>query len=268
MANTVYANKVIESKLKDLLNTKVNTRNMMTIDTDLEQDAGMTKTINLYTYSGVAEALSTGEGNTAETRGSISYTGKDYTVKVVQQAFDYYDEEAMKDPFIVDSMLAGASQVMVNKMNADFIGAITSEDITNEATFADELSYDAIVDAISTVNVEDESELFVVIPNSWKAGLRKDNDYVAARMGEVVYNGQVGQIAGIPIIATKALDSAETAVVMSKEAVKLFLKRDVEVEQDRNKNTRQNSVYLRATYLVALVDATKICKITQAEASE
>ena len=268
MANVVYANKVLESKLADLLTTKVNTRNMMEIDDTLEQSAGMTKTINLYTYSGEAEALDIGEGNTAAKRGSISYTGKDYDVQVVQQAFDYYDEEALKDPYIVEGMMKGASEVMVNKMNSDFIGAITSEDITNEISLEGALSYDSIVDAISTVNTEDESQLFVVIPNSWKADLRKDPDYISAHMGDVVYNGQIGLIAGIPVIATKALDAAETAVVMSKEAVKLFLKRDVEVEQARDSNTRKNSVYLRATYIVALGDATKICKISKESASE
>ena len=50
---------------------------------------------------------------------------------------------------------------------------------------------------------------------------------------------------------------------MSAEAVKLFIKKDIEVEQDRNADTRTNSVYLRTAYLVALVDATKICKISK-----
>ena len=53
---------------------------------------------------------------------------------------------------------------------------------------------------------------------------------------------------------------------MSPEAVKLFMKKDVEVEQDRNADTRTNSVYLRTAYVVALVDATKIAKITEATA--
>ena len=80
-------------------------------------------------------------------------------------------------------------------------------------------------------------------------------------MGEVVYSGQVGTICGIPVVATKAL--TDKAFVMSAEAVKLFIKKDVEVEQDRNADTRTNSVYLRTAYLVALVDATKICKISK-----
>ena len=82
MANTVFNNKVIEAKAKDLLTTSVNTRSLMEVDTSLTANAGMTKTINVYTYTGEAEELGVGEGNTS--RGSVSYKGTDYTVKLVQ----------------------------------------------------------------------------------------------------------------------------------------------------------------------------------------
>ena len=256
MANTVYANKVIEAKAKDLLTTAVNTRSLMTIDNELAQNAGMTKTINVYTYSGEAEELAAGEGNS--NRGSIAYVGTDYTVKMVQQAFDYQDEDFMKDNTIVDNMLKGANQVMVNKMTADFIAECAKASLTHEAA---SFGYETIVDGIAKLNIEDESKLFVVIPNAWKADLRKDEDYKTARMGEVVYNGQVGTVCGIPVIATNALTDA--AYVMTPEAVKLFMKKDVEVEQDRDADTRTNSVYLRTAYIVALVDATKIVKVSK-----
>lgn len=264
MANVVYDNKVIESVAKDLLTTSLNTRSLMTLDSDLVESAGMLKTVNTYTYTGEAEELANGVGNTANKRGTISYTGTDYRVKLCQQAYDYTDEEAMKDPFIIDGMMKGAVQVMTNKMTSDFVSVIKGSGVTLGVTFANggALSYDTIVDAISTLNLEDEGQLFVLIPNTWKAALRKDEDYKSAMMGQVIYNGQVGTICGIPVIATKAL--TDCAFVMTKEAVKLFMKKDVEVEPDRNPDTRKNSVYLRATYLVALADATKICKISEA----
>lgn len=256
MANTVFENKVIEAKAKDLLTTAVNTRNLMTVDNSLTQEAGMVKTINVYTYTGTAEEVAAGKGNT--NRGSIAYVGNDYTVKMVQQAFDYQDEDYMKDNTIVDNMLKGANQVMVNKMTSDFVAELGKATIAHTAaTFG----YEAIVDAIAKLNVEDESKLFVVIPTAWKAELRKDEDYKSARMGEVIYNGQVGTVCGIPVIATNALTDA--AYVMSAEAVKLFMKKDVEVEQDRDADTRTNSVYLRTAYIVALVDATQIAKISK-----
>ena len=264
MANTVYANKVIEAKAKDLLTTAVNTRNLMTVDNSLTQEAGMTKTINVYTYSGEAEELAAGVGNTASKRGNISYTGTDYTVKMVQQAFDYTDEDFMKDNTIVDNMLKGANQVMINKMTSDFLTECAKATLKQTFTKGSAIGYDTIVDAISKLNLEDESGVFVVIPNAWKASLRKDQDYKSARMGEVIYNGQVGTICRIPVIASKAL--TDKAYVMTKEAVKLFMKKDVEVEQDRDKDKRINSVYLRTAYISALVDATKICEISEAKA--
>ena len=266
MANTVYSNKVIEAKAKDILSTKINARSMMTIDDSLVGTAGMIKTINTYTYTGTAEEVAAGAGNTS--RGSIAYVGKDYTVKMVQQAFDYLDEDFMKDNVIVDMGIQGATSVMSNKMTSDFYTALATAnsgtELVQKVTFpkGKEISYDAIVDAISALNVEDESGVFVIIPNAWKAALRKDADYKAARMGEVVYNGQVGTIAGIPVVATKALTGK--AYVLTKEAVTLFLKKDVEVEQDRDADKRKNSIYLRDCYVCALTDATKACKIVEA----
>lgn len=257
MANTVYNNKIIEAKASDLLSTAVNTRSLMTIDNELAQNAGMTKTINVYHYNGEAEELGVGVGNTA--RGEVTYESKDYTVKLVQQAFDYQDEDFMKDNNVIDMGVKGATQVMTNKMTADFFTECGKGTLEHKAAF----SYDAIVDAIARLNLEDESKLFVITSPAGKAALRKDPDYVAARMGEVVYNGQVGTIAGIPVIVSKYLDEGE-AFVMTNEAVKLFMKKDVEVEQDRDADTRTNSIYLRAAYVCALVDASKIVKITNA----
>lgn len=256
MANTVYENKVIEAKAKDLLTTSLNVRNVMAVDNSLTQTAGMVKTINVYTYSGTAEELENGEGNSGT--GSISFVPNDYTVKTVQQKLAYTDEEYLKDNTIVDNMLKGANQVMVNKMTADFTAELAKATLNESGAFG----YSLIVDGISKLNIEDESQIFVVIPYAWKAALRKDEDYKTARMGEVIYNGQVGTIAGLPVIATKALTDA--AYVMTKDAVKLFMKKDVEVEQERDADTRTNNVFLRSFYVVALADATQICKLTKA----
>ena len=253
--NTVYDNKIIEAKAKDLLTTAINTRSLMTVDTSLAETAGMTKTINVYTYNGAAEELEAGEGNS--TRGAISFVGNDYKVKRVQANFDYTDDDFMKDNTVVDNGVAGATAILKNKMNADFFAECAKATLTQEGA----LSYDTIVDAIGKLNLEDESKLFIVIPNDKKADLRKDPDYIAARMGEVVYTGQVGTVCGIPVIASKAADAA---YVMTPEAVKLFMKKDVSAGSERDEDKTTNSVYIRAYYIAALVDATKICKIVEA----
>lgn len=252
MANTVFDNKIIEAKANDLLTTAINTRSLMTVDTSLAETAGMTKTINVYTYTGEAEELANGEGNSV--RGALSFVGNDYKVKRVQANFDYTDDDFMMDNTVVDNGVAGATAILKNKMTADFFAECAKATLSVPGT----LGYDAIVDAIGELNVEDESKIFVVIPNDQKAALRKDEDYKTARQGEVIYSGQVGTICGIPVVASKAADAP---YVMTPEAVKLFLKKDVNAGTDRDEDTTVNSVYIRAYYIAALVDATKICKI-------
>ena len=258
--NTVFDNKIIEAKAKDLLLTSLNFRSLMSIDTSLTESEGMVKTINVYTYNGAAEVIEkdgTADGKNS-VRGSISYDTVEHRVKRVQQVFDYYDKDFLMDSNVVDFSLKGANQVMVNKMTEDFITQAKTATLSSEAaTFG----YEAIVEAISKLNIEDESALFVVAPNAWKAELRLDEDYKVARMGEVVYNGQTATVAGIPVIFTNAL--TDEAFVMTKEAIKLFIKKDVEVEQDRDIEIKMNTVALTSYYVCALADDTKICKIVK-----
>ena len=98
MAHQVYENFILESKLNDLLDTKLNTRSLMTIDTDLTENAGMKKVINVYNYTGKVETLAMGEGNTV--KGAVTFTPEEYVVEVGQQTFEYFDEQAMTDPKI------------------------------------------------------------------------------------------------------------------------------------------------------------------------
>lgn len=256
MANTVFDNKVIEAKAKDLLTTALNFRSLMTIDNSLAESEGMVKTINVYTYNGKVEKLADGAKNTV--RGSISYTGKDYRVQRAQQVFDYLDSDFLKDSHVVDYSLKGANELMVNEMTADFIAEAQKASLSHEA---DAFNYEAIVDGIAKLRIEDETSLFIVAPTDWKAELRKDEDYKVAHMGDVVYNGQTATVAGIPVIYSNAL--TDEAFVMNTEAIKLFIKKDVEVEQDRDIETKTNTVALTSYYICALVDETKICKIVK-----
>lgn len=256
MANTVYENKVIESKATDLLTTSVNARSLMTVDTSLAETEGMTKVINVYAYTGKVEKLADGAKNT--TRGAVTFTPAEYKVQRAQQVFDYTDSDFMKDNSVVDVGLEGANALMANEMTADFYTEAAKASLSHtSATFG----YEAIVDAIAKMNIEDESKLFVVIPTEWKADLRKDEDYKHARIGEVVYSGQVGTVAGIPVIATNALE--DEAYVMTNEAIHLIMKKDVEVEQNRDVETKTNTVVLSTYYITALRNQNKICKITK-----
>lgn len=252
MAHTIFENKVIEAKATELLTTSVNARNLMTIDNTLAEGEGMTKVVNVYSYTGAAEKLADGAKNS--TRGALAFTGKEYKVQRAQHTFDYTDSQFMTDNNVLEMSIKFANDVLTNEMTKDFYAECAKCSKSVDGA----ISYDTIVDAIAEANLENEAGLFVVIPNDKKAELRKDEDYKNARNGEVIYSGQVGTVAGIPVIATKAADKA---YVMTKDAVKLFMKKDVEVEQDRDIEAKTNTVVLSTYYVCALADDSKIVAI-------
>lgn len=260
MANTVYENFVLETKLTDLLNTKLNARGYMTIDNSLTADAGMTKKVNTYTYTGKVETLEKGAANT--TRGAVSFTTASYDVEVAQQVFDYFDEEFMADPKVVDMGMEGAATLMVNDLNEKFFAELGKATLSQTFAKGSNITYDTVVDAIAKMNIEDESELFLIVGIDQKAAIRKDPDFKACQLGEIIHTGQIGNISGVPVIVSK-LCPAKTGYLATPAAVTLFTKKDSEIEQERDAETRKNTVIMRKVNVVALTDNTKVVKISE-----
>lgn len=258
MAHKLYDNFVLESKLQELLETKLNTRSLMTIDNSLTAAAGVIKKINVYTYAGAVEKVGLGEKNTV--RGQVTFVQKQYEVEVAQQVADYHDEQYMQDPKILDVILAGQAAAMTNDMNHKYFAELKKATLNHQYTGT--LKYDDVVDAISLMNLEEETGLFLIIGVDLKAEIRKDPDFKAAKQGELLFHGQIGNICGVPVIVSKKVDTA-TAHLATKEAVTCFVKKESEVEQDRDKERRINTIIGRKVNLVALTDDTKTVKLTK-----
>ena len=126
--NTIYENTVLEAKLTELLNSKLEVRSLMTVDDSLTESAGLSKVINRYTYNGTVETLDGGEANS--TAGTLRFTPETYTVKRYQQTFRYNDVEAMKDPALIDMALA----VLCGDHSFDSIGIDPYTPQTGEAS--------------------------------------------------------------------------------------------------------------------------------------
>ena len=264
--HVIYDNYVLENKIEDMLNTMLNVRNYMTIDNTLAANAGMKKMIHRYDYEGQVERLAMGAGNTVS--GKVTFTEEEYEVAVAQQNFAYFDEQAMKDPMVIEVGLKGAAVTMVNDMNNQFFAEL--EKATIQQNIAGEaLTYDDIVDAIALmqventvggVTVENENGLFLLVGTDIKAQIRHDEDFKRAHQGEILFSGQIGSICDIPVVHSRMVPEG-TAYLLTREAVTLFVKKESEVEQERSANIRRNDVYLRKVNLCALTDATKLVKI-------
>jgi len=255
MAHTLYTNQVIENKMTDLVNTNLEVNSLFTIDNSLAESAGLKKVINKYVYSGAVEKLAKGAKNT--TKGAVTFTPSEYTVERYQQTFEYNDMDVMQDPYILDVATTGASTLMTNDIKAQYFAELAK--IDNEYPY-EAFNYDAFVDALATLDREVEADLFIIMGNDGRQAIRKDADYKASRQGEILYTGQFGTINGLPCLFSK-LVPAGVAYITAKDQVKLFVKKDGSVEQDRDIETKDNTVVYERHGVMALVDETKSIKL-------
>ena len=253
--NQVFDNVVLANEFEDILTTKVNLSNYMTLDTSLSENAGMKKKINVYTATGNVEDLKMGEGNTEDI--SVSYTTKEYEVGTTQGRFQYFDEQAMTDPMAIESGLKGLAQTMVN----DFTDKAIAE--MNKATksVTGVVLADTIADAIAECDTEDELAYTLLVNPKDKAELRVGLNEELKYVEDYVRKGYIGTIYGVPVVSSNAVPKG-TAYLVNKNAITLFIKKNTEVETVRDANHRNNEVYMRKVALVALTDDSKICKIT------
>ena len=252
----LYSNFVVENKITDTVNSLLDVNSLMTLDTTLTTDAGLTKKVHKYTYSGTVEQLAKGAKNSKY--GSIDMEETDYTVKRYQQSYKFNDIDVMTDPTIQDVFADGAAKAMANEIRTEYFTELAK--ISNHVDVTTALTYDAVVDALQEIGVENEDNLFLIMGGDGKAAIRKDDDFINSRQGEILYTGQFGTICGVPCVFSK-LVPAKTVYATKKDAVKFFVKREGTVEQDRDIETKDNTVVYERHGLIALVDDTESCII-------
>lgn len=256
MANQVYDNVVLANKIEDILTTNVDLTSYMTVDTSMTQEAGMKKKINTYKAVGEVEELAMSEGNTQDIEST--FTTKEYEVKTVQGRFQYFDEQAMTDPMVVQAGLEGIAKTMINDFTAKAIAEFDKASLTVQRTG---VAFTDIVDAIAKLDTENEDGLFILVGVADLANFRKELRDDLKYNEAFVRTGYVGSVCGVPVIVTKAITNGNIYLA-SKEAVTLFIKKDTEVEQERDANVRNNKVYIRKVAVVALTDEKKVVKLT------
>lgn len=252
--NTVYENTVLETKLTELLNSRLEVRSLMTVDDSLTEGAGLTKVINRYTYTGAVEQLKSGESNSDGAAGTLTFTPETYTVKRYQQTFRYNDMEAMQDPALIDVALAGAADVMANQLRVEYFEQLKR--ITHRHPIAgDSLSYTDIVEALGDIGREVEDGLFILMGADGRTAIRRDPDFIAAHQGDILYSGQFGTLCGIPVLFSKLVPAGKV-IITERAAVKFFVKREAGLEQSRNIETKENTIVYERHGIIALVDDT------------
>jgi hypothetical protein len=263
MAHVIYDNFYLSNEVEDQYNSHLDLQPFCTVDNSLEGVPGMKRRINVYSATDGTQKLAMGEGNTKSIE--VSYENKEYEILLAQNRFEYYDEQAMIDPMLVPVGTRHMGTDLFNTVNAEIYAEFNKATLTTAPTSFD---FAAFVDAQAVLNLEnlESVSIFGFVSPADMASLRKalkdDLKYVEA----FSKSGYVGTVAGINLY-TKKDAVPGTVIIGTKEAVTLFNKKGVEVEQpprdSEDANIRKNTILSRKYYLAALTDATKVVKMVK-----
>lgn len=246
------------------------------IDTTLMARPGNTITVPKFAYIGDAEDVAEGVamGTTV-----LTATSTEATVKKAGKAVELTDESVLSgygDP--VGETTKQLKMAIAAKIDADCLAALATTTLTVDET-AGVISYDGVVRAVDKFEEEDMSPKLLFIHPKQVTQLRLDPDFkdINKYPLQTVMTGVIGEIAGCQVIPSRKikLNTGETAyenyiVKTSTDeageevtpALTIYLKRNVELEDDRDILAKTTVISADEHYVAHLSNESKVLKVT------
>ena len=243
------------------------------IDDTLQGRPGDTITIPTYAYIGDAEDVAEGEA-----AGTVKLTATTTTAKVkkVMKAVSLTDESVLSgygNPVgEANGQLALAVGSKVDNDCLDCVLKCVTK--THDLSTTAPISYEGIVDAIDLFDEEVNTEKVMFINPKQVTQLRKDPNFISTDKypGHTIMSGEVGKICNTRVVTSKkiVLDSDThyvNPIIKLEEdgeteeeapAVTIYLKRDVNLETERDTLKRTTIVSIDEHYVAAVSNASKI----------
>lgn len=234
------------------------------IDTTLEGRAGNTITVPKYEYIGDAEDVAEG---VAMGTVVLTATSQQATVKKVGKAVQLTDESVLSglgNP--IDEAISQLKKAIASKIDNDILEALKGGELqvgSPSSNFSVKLVSDAL-DKFEDEGLDERKFLFV---NPKHLGvLRASEEFNrASDLGDkVLMTGAVGMIYGCEVIPTRKIEAVDGVynLILAKEgAVAIYLKKDVEVESDRDILSKTTTLSADEHYVAVLHDSSKVCRI-------
>lgn len=259
MPNVTYDNFVLESLFEDQYNSKLDLMQFCEVDTSLEGVPGDKKIINTYTATDGTQTLTMGNGNTDTI--DVSFEDVEYTIELLQNRFKFYDEQAMKDPNIVEKGVQHMLVDMFNTANGKAMDEFGKAKIEAICTAFD---FDAFVDGVALFsNIENEEvNIFALVHKKDVKEIRKALKDQLKYVEAYVRTGYIGTVNGVNVYTSRIATEGEI-ILATKGAVTYFSKKGTEFEQERDANTRENTYFSRKYGIFAFTDATKAVKLVK-----
>jgi N4-gp56 family major capsid protein len=243
----------IDAKLVD----KIKLSPLAVVGTELQGRPGNTLTVPVWQYIGSAQDLAEG---VADVPVVLSSDDSTVTVKKAAKSVEITDEAILSghgNPVgeIADQLLLS----IADKVEKDCYTALEGATLKHTAT----VSASAIADAIGLFGEDLDEEMRVFINPQEYASIRKGTEFVPASNVQGAIGGSIGYIYNAAVVVSNRVPKGR-AYIVKPGALGIELKRETNVESDRDILAKTNVYAVDKHYAAYLRDKTKVVKIVNA----
>lgn len=280
MANqtTMIADLINPEVMADMISAKVEKKLVVApfakVDTTLQGIPGDTITIPQYAYIGDAEDIAEGVACGTVKLATSTTQAK---VKKAMKAVELTDEAVLSgygDPVGETNNQLALS--IASKVDNDAMDSLQTAQLIFDGS-AKTVAYAGIVDAIDLFEEEVNTEKAIFVHPKQVTQLRKDSDFISADKyaGNVIMTGEIGMIANARVVASKKVPVVKVSEVdcyacpivklqndaeteEDAAALTVYLKRDTNVETERQTLSRKTDISVDKHYTVGLSNQSKV----------
>ena len=248
----------IDAKLVD----KIQLSPLMVVDRTLENAAGDTVSFPQFAYIGDADEMVEG---TALDTAVLSATETKVTVKQVGKAVEVSDKAMLAaHGDIVGESVDQIITAIASKIEKDAFTELEKATLTHAHTGV--VDAGVVCDAQVKFGEDLDEEIYVFMNPKHVAAVRKDANFVANQVAyspETISLGSkyLGQVYGCQVVSSNRVPE-NTMYLVKKDALGLVLKRNAEVETERDILKKSTVVAGDQHYAVYLRNQAKVVKVT------
>lgn len=238
---------------------------LATVDRTLVGQPGSTITVPKFKYIG--DATDVAEAGAIDLA-LLETATEEFTIKKAGKGVELTDEAVLSG--YGDPVGEAGNQLLMsiaNKVDNDVLTALGTTTLTYESPKANGIDIDAVDAAQGIFNDEDTTPMVLIANPKDVAKLRKSagQDWTrATELGDnILVSGAFGEVLGAQIIRSRKVTEG-TAYLVKQGALAIYLKRDVEVEDDRDIIHKTTVMTADQHYGAHLYDESKAVKITTA----
>lgn len=252
---------VLADMVEAELTKKIKLAPLAEVDKSLQGVPGSELTVPKWTYIGEAGDVAEGEAIPIEQLGKTEFKMK---VKKAAKGVEITDEAVLSG--YGDPLGEGSRQLAISiadKIDNAFVAALATATQTSPAT--GKLTVENLETALAVFDDEDDEAVALVCNPANASELRMDAGKNWLQGSEVganrIVNGVFGEILNTQVVRSRRVAKG-TAYLIKKGALKLLLKRDLQLETDRDIVKKTTVVTADKHYGAYLYNDKKVVKIT------